>query len=425
MAYLRYNRDGRRRLKHSSGSGVLTTRKMELDERIPPAQFHACERMQGVGSPVRACITMTPIGPAVMHRGESMQAKEHNKRVAVYRNEGDSSSLERPSLHRLRKAIRNREMDVVVAAHFHFLASKPEHLALLYQEMAAHDVELISAGEGPFAETVQGQLLSGKSKSEVIASLVEKGKRVGERSPMDERIDGYCFGVLAPQLQRYGVEQHGIDRIVADSNSRLHGILSRWHDEDWRDTLLEMGREEGIFFLPADTPLAIRSLVVVAIRNSLLEDWHVKREYGGQGRKIDDIRMRWITAEAIRYFDACALSTLPDASFFPENPFAELEQQFPLAWHIFSLFAEAGREEEEQRKRSKKGLAFRVDLPKLSALPGLPEDISRVRATRDTMEGGLWQAVVGSGISPHFDDRLLALLFRARNEQGMPWYSDS
>ena len=354
--------------------------------------------------------------------------KGNNKRVAMYTNEDDSSSLERPSLQRLRKAILKREMDVVVVAHFHFLASNPEHLALLYQEMAAHGVELISAGEGPFNETIQGQLLTGKSKSEVIASLVKKGKRerVGDRSPMDERIDGYLFGVLSPQLQRYGVEQHGIDQIVADIDNRLHGVLSRWHVEDWRDTILEVGREEGTFFLPKNTPLSIRSLVVVAIRNSLIEDWHVEREYGGQGKKIDDIRMRWITAEAIRYFDACALSTLPDASASPENPFADLEQKFPLSWRIFSLLAEASREDEEQRKRSKKGLAFEVDLPSLPSFPELPADITRVRARKVTIEGTQrMKAVVDSGINPHFDDRLLTLLARARNEKGMPWYSES
>ncbi len=356
-----------------------------------------------------------------------MNENEKNKRVAMYTNEGDSSSLERPSLQRLRKSIRNREMDVVLVANFYFLASNPEHLALLSQEMTAHDVELISAGEGPFKETVQGQLLI-KSKTDVISSLVKEGKKVrlDERSPMDERINGYLFGVLSPQLQRYEVEQQGIEQIVADIDNRLHGMLSRWHDEDWRDTILEIGREEGSFFLPKNTSPSVRALVVVAIRNSLLEDWHVEREYGGQGKKIDDIRMRWLTAEAIRYFDACTLLTLPDASIPLNNPFAHLEQKFPLAWYIFSLLAEASREEEGQRKRSKKGLTIEVDLPSLPSLPELPEDITRVRAKKVKTEGTKKiQAVVDSGINPHFDDRLLTLLAQIRNIKGMPFYSDS
>src|SRR5262249_27326921 len=157
-----------------------------------------------------------------------------------------------------------------------------EHLAILYEEMRAHDVELLSASEGPFHETIQGQLLSGKSKTEVVAALIEKGKRgyMGDRPLMDERIDGYLCGVLLPQLRGYGIEQRGIDQIVADISNRLHGVLSRWHDEDWRDTLLEVGREEGTYYLPKDTPLSIRSLVVVAVRNSLLADWHVEQKYG-------------------------------------------------------------------------------------------------------------------------------------------------
>jgi hypothetical protein len=359
-----------------------------------------------------------------------MQENERykNKRVVMYSNEGDSSSLERSSLYRLRKAIRNRDVDVVCVAHLYFLASNPEHLALLYQEMRAYGVELDSIGEGPFDETIQGQLLDGKSKSDVVASLVEKGKReqAGVQSLMDGRIDGYLLGVLTPQLQRYGVAQHGIDQIVTDIGNRLHGVLSCWHDEDWRDTVLEIGREEGTFYLPKDTPLSIRSLTVVAIRNSLLEDWHVEQEHGGQGRKVDDIRMQWITAEAIRYFDACSLSALPDASVSPDNPFADLEQQFPLAWQSFSQLAQVSREEEEQRKRSKKGLAFEVDLPALPSLPELPENITRVRATKVTIEGTQrGKAVVASGISLHFDDRLLALLAQVRNEKGMLFYSDS
>src|SRR5260370_20617350 len=193
-----------------------------------------------------------------------------------------------------------------------------------------------------------------------------------------------------------------------------------------RDTILEIGLEEGTFFLPKHAPLSIRSVVVLAIRNSLLEDWHVEQKYGGQGKKVDDIRMRWITAEAIRYFDACSLSALPNASVSHGNPFADLEQKFPLAWHAFSQLAEARREDQEQRKQSKAGLVCEVDLPSLASLPELPEDITRVRAIKVTIEGTQrLKTVVDSGINPHFDDRLLTLLAQFRNEKGMPFYSDS
>src|SRR6266699_3589293 len=84
--------------------------------------------------------------------------------------------------------------------------------------------------------------------------------------------------------------------------------------------------------------------------------------------------------------------------------------RIPLAWHVFSQLAQASREDEEQRKRSKKGLAFEVDLPALSSRPELPEDITRVRATKVKIEGTQnMKAVVDSGINPHFDDRLLTM----------------
>ena len=147
--------------------------------------------------------------------------------------------------------------------------------------------------------------------------------------------------------------------------------------------------------------------------------------------KIDNLRIRWITAEAIRYFDACAPSTLPEASASAENPFADLEQQFPLAWQVFSQLAQASlaqasRVEREQRRRSKKGLAFEIDLPLLPALPELPENITRVRAKPETTGNRpKMKTVIDSGVTFQFDDRLLTLLARVRNKKEIWWYSDS
>src|SRR5947207_7447531 len=71
---------------------------------------------------------------------------------------------------------------------------------------------------------------------------------------------------------------------------------------------------------------------------------------------------------------------------------------------IFSQLAQASREEEDQQKRSRKGLAFEVDLPTLPTPPELPEKITRVRAAKVKVEGTQnMKAVVDSMPCRFFD----------------------
>jgi len=91
---------------------------------------------------------------------------------------------------------------------------------------------------------------------------------------MTDAIDKYLDTILIPQLEHLGVQSFpgAIEGVVTDIRLRLQSVLFRWHDLRTRNTLLLLGREEGAFYEPRSAPLEIRAFVVVAVRNSLLED---------------------------------------------------------------------------------------------------------------------------------------------------------
>jgi hypothetical protein len=92
--------------------------------------------------------------------------------------------------------------------------------------------------------------------------------------------------------------------------------------------------EEATGYTPEAADIAIRALVVVAVRNSLLEDMGSTRPYHSEFQTahppiIADADMPTITSEAIEFFDsayrekgfACAKpDSEPDVSFGSHRP---------------------------------------------------------------------------------------------------------
>ncbi len=244
---------------------------------------------------------------------------------------------------------------------------------------------------------------------------------------MDKRIEEYLLGILRPQLEQHSVPKDGIETIFTDIESRLRALLARWHDEEWRDTVLMIGREEGTFYKPGDTPLSIRSLVVVAIRNSALEDWHVERQYGGRGRYLDEAGMQEITEAAIHYFDSCALHTLPAATPVEKNPFVSLEQEFPYAWNAFAVLADIHREEDEQPEKTKEGLCFSFEPPETVSRPSIPPVAKQMQADKKHKRDkrASIPTITLSGMSPEFDEGLVSYLALIRDGRMQLFYTDS
>lgn len=215
---------------------------------------------------------------------------------------------------------------------------------------------------------------------------------------MNTIIDRYVETVLAPHLVDLGVAYlPGVLAAVAtDVHLRLQSLLAHWQDLPTRKTLLLIGREEGVFYQPELAPLDIRALVVVAIRNSLLEDLGASGsallppDLPPSAWPVKDEDIRSITQEAIVYWQQTDLDrfSLPVPSS-AQDPFGDLQRDFPHAWHVLSRLAQA-------KTATLSFSACQARLPDLP-VPSLSIDASK-------------QTQVHSGISPHVDSQLVGFL---------------
>jgi hypothetical protein len=219
-------------------------------------------------------------------------------------------------------------------------------------------------------------------------------------------IRGYTQTVLIPQLRSIGLSRSQREIVADDVGRRLESLLSRWSDVPFRRTILVLGTEEASFWEPRTASLETRSLVVVAVRNSLIEDLGASHPYtkalrSRKARLPDDL-MPWITSEAVKYFESASLG---GAQVQPERDlFGDLPRRFPNAWHCLSLFGESSENE------------IGCQLPTGEGEPmGLPASHAGVQN----------YTVVSSGIDPTLDDHLLDMLERIKQREVEIFFSPS
>jgi hypothetical protein len=204
-------------------------------------------------------------------------------------------------------------------------------------------------------------------------------------------IDGYIKSVLAPQLRSLGLNKRQMEIVVDDVAQRLESLLSHWNDESFRRTMLVLATEEASFWEPRTSSVEIRSLVLLAVRNSLIEDLGASHPYTKELRSrrelLPDDRMSWITSEAVKYFQAANLDGVPAPP--ARNVFGDLPRRFPLAWHVLSLLGDSPQSE------------IMCDLPVAECQP-----MDSVPSGRQVQR----HAVVSSGIDPRLDSQLLEML---------------
>ena len=201
----------------------------------------------------------------------------------------------------------------------------------------------------------------------------------------------YTQSVLTPQLRSLGLSKRQWGIVVEDVTQRLESLLAHWSDLPFRRTILVLGIEEASFWKPQTADLGVRSLVVVAVRNSLLTDLNADRAYTKELRSskqlLPDERMPRITSEAIKFFQGVNLSTVPVQPKW--DVFGDLPLRFPNAWHVLSLLGNSS------------------DLEMVCTLPmtdAEPMDLSNSKRTLQN------RTVVESGIDPSIDDFLLEIL---------------
>jgi hypothetical protein len=210
-------------------------------------------------------------------------------------------------------------------------------------------------------------------------------------------VQAYTKSLLAPQLRSLGLNKSQRELVVADVAERLESLLYHWSDVPFRRTMLVLGAEEGSFWEPRAASLEIRSLVVVAVRNSLVTDLNASHAYtaalSSDKELLPDERMPWLTGEAIKYFQAVDLDVVQVRP--RRDLFGSLSRRFPNAWHVLSLLGSTTATEIEY------------------ALPMAAAEPMDYSAPHRVVEK---HTVIASGIDPGLDRTLTAALRKI--EQG-------
>jgi len=133
-----------------------------------------------------------------------------------------------------------------------------------------------------------------------------------------------------------GLNKDQREDVCNDVQQRLGSLLAHWADDRFRRTILTLGLEEAAFWVPATASLEIRALVVVAVRNSLIEN--LNAQPGSRKQSLSDDDMPYLTGEAVEYFQKADLSQ--SARVAPsDDVFGALPRRFPNAWQCLSALA--------------------------------------------------------------------------------------
>jgi hypothetical protein len=204
-------------------------------------------------------------------------------------------------------------------------------------------------------------------------------------------IQEFTQTVLMPQLRSLALTKRQQAIVVEDVSRRLESLLFHWSDLTFRRIILVLGTEEASFWEPRTARLEIRSLVVVALRNSLIEDLGASHPYAkaleSRKKQLRDEDMRSITSEATAFFESATLDVEPVQP--KKDLFGALPRRFPNAWHALSLLS--GSSENE----------IACELPIVEA---------ETMETSDSEWKVQHHDVVASGIDPRLDAQLVGIL---------------
>lgn len=226
-------------------------------------------------------------------------------------------------------------------------------------------------------------------------------------------ISEYINNLLAPRLSALGASGAQITSATADIRIRLTSLVRHWSDRDFTKTLLELGMEEAAGYTPDAADITIRALVVVAVRNSLLEDMGSTQPYYNEFKSphppiIDDTDMPAITSEAVEFFD----SAYREQGFVCAKPdsqpdiFISLPQIYPATWNALRVASQLDGGTRRIR---------RIDSP--------PPDCDL--PTRASTRHGS-HSITASGIDPRYDDTVTNILTGVRTRSvGLVFFQPS
>ncbi|TWH46761.1 hypothetical protein [Sporomusa sp. KB1] len=227
-------------------------------------------------------------------------------------------------------------------------------------------------------------------------------------------LDNYIIEHLIPRLNSYSLNKKIVSIVAEDINNRLQAIINRWNDPYFRRTVLFTGVEEANFYSP-QAKLDIKSIVVLGVRNSLLEDIastnQEAKKFALEKPVIQDEHIIHFTGDAIRCFkdvnfEKLAQNIQPGDS----NPYEHLKDHYPFAWAaLWALTKTIGNESRFPPVRESNTIDY---IPTIIR-PLADQNTNKVEAT------------IMSGMDPTIDNNLLRNLQAIANKHVNIFFVDS
>ena len=227
-------------------------------------------------------------------------------------------------------------------------------------------------------------------------------------------LDEYINNHLSPRLSSYGLEKNIVLVISEDIKNRLKAILNCWNAPPLRHLFLFTGIEEASFYSP-QANLDIKSLVVLGVRNSLLEDiastTQAARQFDLKKKIIPDEHIILFTGDAIKYFKEIHLEKLAQTiQSVAVNPYIQLKDKYPFAWAAFEALTKSTGKENHF-----------LPIKETNTINYLPP-ITSLSSTQSTNTSNV---TVMSGMSPIFDTNLLQNLHAIADRHINLFFADS
>ena len=154
-----------------------------------------------------------------------------------------------------------------------------------------------------------------------------------------KKVDEY-LKILNEQFATFGINKR--EAIISNIKSQILAVLKHWNNKELRNTILLFGKEEALFYEP-DANIDIKSFVVVAIRNSLIETTGSEyyKEYGFNIRLNDETQFPLITKKAITFFKSFdfnkAANELSNVDI--NDYYYDILESYPITYEILSKVA--------------------------------------------------------------------------------------
>lgn len=228
-----------------------------------------------------------------------------------------------------------------------------------------------------------------------------------------EIINKYTDQILYNRLLKLGIKEKYVIKIVENIKEQIYAIIYHWKDVHFRKALLVIGEEEAKFYEP-DADLDVKSFIVVAVRNSLIEiifsDEDSKFEIE---EAIPEANVKLITSEAIEYFREVDFNKICEKiqGMAINDKYRDIVDKYPMAWEAFCKLGNC---------IGKKVIYKNIPPATKMKITDLKEDyIKQEIASRTIVKE------TQSGINPEFSNSLINCLSEiVKDEKDAIFYSD-